>query len=87
MAARIFRGIRAMHESDTFLAILDEGKEKHAKKTVLLPSPPGSSRRRTVTAHAEALLHVPGQATAYSVCFLTSGERKASTICAFGMPA
>ena len=24
-----------MHESDTYLAILDEGQEKHAKKTVL----------------------------------------------------
>ncbi len=27
-AARIFRGVRAMHESDTYLAILDEGREK-----------------------------------------------------------
>jgi hypothetical protein len=36
VAARIFRGVRAMHESDTFLAILDEGMEKHARKTVLL---------------------------------------------------
>ena len=25
-----------MHESDTYLAILDEGQEKHAKKLVLL---------------------------------------------------
>ena len=36
VAARIFRGVRAMHESDTFLAILDEGQEKHAKKAILL---------------------------------------------------
>ena len=35
-AARIFRGVRAMHESDTYLAILDEGQEKHARKAVLL---------------------------------------------------
>jgi hypothetical protein len=35
VAARIFRGVRAMQESDTYLAILDEGQEKHAKKTVL----------------------------------------------------
>jgi hypothetical protein len=25
-----------MHESDTYLAIVDEGQEKHAKKAVLL---------------------------------------------------
>lgn len=25
-----------MHESDTYLAILDEGQEKHAKKAVIL---------------------------------------------------
>jgi hypothetical protein len=25
-----------MHESDTYLAILDEGQEKHAKKVILL---------------------------------------------------
>jgi hypothetical protein len=36
MAARIFQGVRAVHESDTYLAILDEGQEKHAKKLVLL---------------------------------------------------
>jgi hypothetical protein len=35
-AARIFRGVKAMHESDTYLAILDEGQEKYAKKAVLL---------------------------------------------------
>jgi hypothetical protein len=36
VAARIFRGIRIMQESDTYLMILDEGQEKHARKTVLL---------------------------------------------------
>jgi hypothetical protein len=36
VAARIFRGVRAMYDSDTFLAILDEGQEKHAKKAILL---------------------------------------------------
>lgn len=35
-ARRIFRGVRAMQESDTYLMILDEGQEKHAKKAVLL---------------------------------------------------
>jgi hypothetical protein len=35
-AARIFRGVRAMHESDTYLAIIDEGQEKYAKKAILL---------------------------------------------------
>ena len=34
-AVRIFRGVRFMQESDTYLMILDEGQEKHAKKTVL----------------------------------------------------
>jgi hypothetical protein len=36
VAARIFRGVRAMHESDTYLAILDEGQEKHARKAILI---------------------------------------------------
>jgi hypothetical protein len=35
VAARIFRGVRAMQESDTYLAILDEGQEKFAKKAIL----------------------------------------------------
>jgi hypothetical protein len=35
-AARIFRGVRAMQESDTYLAILDEGQEKYARKAVML---------------------------------------------------
>ena len=36
VAARIFGGIRAMHESDTYLAIVDEGQEKQARKDILL---------------------------------------------------
>jgi len=35
-AARIFRGVRVMHESDTYLAILDEGQEKFAKEAILV---------------------------------------------------
>ena len=31
----LFRGVQGMHESDTYLAILDEGELKHARKTVL----------------------------------------------------
>jgi hypothetical protein len=34
-AARIFRGVRTMEESDTFLAILDEGKEKAFREVIL----------------------------------------------------
>ncbi len=36
VAARIFRGVRAMHESDTFLAILDEGQEKARREDILV---------------------------------------------------
>ena len=36
VAARIFRGIRAMHESDTYLAILDKGQEKATRKDSLV---------------------------------------------------
>ena len=32
VAAKIFRGVRAMHESDTYLAILEEGQEKGLEK-------------------------------------------------------
>jgi hypothetical protein len=35
-AVKVFRGVRMMQESDTYLMILDEGQEKHAKKAVLL---------------------------------------------------
>jgi hypothetical protein len=34
-AARIFRGVRAMQESDTYLAILDEGQEKATRASIL----------------------------------------------------
>lgn len=34
-ATRIFRGVRAMHESDTYLAILDEGQEKATRASIL----------------------------------------------------
>jgi len=36
VAAKIFRGVRAMQESDTYLAILDEGKESFAREVILL---------------------------------------------------
>jgi hypothetical protein len=36
VAVRIFRGVRVMHESDTYLAILDEGQEKFAHEIILL---------------------------------------------------
>jgi hypothetical protein len=36
VARRIFKGVRAMHESDTFLAILDEGQEKALREAILL---------------------------------------------------
>ena len=35
VAARVFGGIRAMHESDTYLAIVDEGQEKFAREAIL----------------------------------------------------
>jgi hypothetical protein len=34
-AARIFRGVRAMQESDTYLAILEEGQEKATRASIL----------------------------------------------------
>lgn len=36
VATRIFKGVRAMHESDTYLAILDEGQEKSTRDDVLI---------------------------------------------------
>jgi hypothetical protein len=35
VARRIFRGVRAMHESDTYLAILEEGGEKAIREVIL----------------------------------------------------
>jgi hypothetical protein len=34
VARELFRGVRAMRESDTYLAILDEGAEKEARKLI-----------------------------------------------------
>src|SRR5262249_23238722 len=55
VAARIFRGVRAMHESDTYLAILDEGKESFAREVILLQGedqfgPPEESVRTQLNA-------------------------------------
>jgi hypothetical protein len=36
VARRIFRGVQAMHESDTYLAILEEGEEKGIRAVILL---------------------------------------------------
>jgi hypothetical protein len=36
VAARIFRGVRIMQESDTFLMILDEGREKQVREDILV---------------------------------------------------
>jgi hypothetical protein len=36
VADRIFRGVPAMHESDTYLAILDEGQEKASRDDILI---------------------------------------------------
>ncbi len=36
VAVKIFRGVRMMEESDTYLMILEQGQEKHARKAVLL---------------------------------------------------
>jgi hypothetical protein len=35
-ARQVFRKVTVMRESDTYLAILDEGSERQAKKTLLL---------------------------------------------------
>jgi hypothetical protein len=36
VAARIFRGVRVMQESDTYLMILDEGQEKATREAILV---------------------------------------------------
>jgi hypothetical protein len=36
VAVRIFRGVRMMQESDTYLMILDEGQEKFAREAILV---------------------------------------------------
>jgi hypothetical protein len=35
VARQVFRGVRAMKDSDTYLAIIDEGHEQHAKELIL----------------------------------------------------
>ena len=35
VAARIFRGVRAMEESDTYLMILEQGEEKATRESIL----------------------------------------------------
>lgn len=54
-ARLLFQGVRAMRESDTYLAILDEGAEKEAKKFILFQGqdrfgPPSESARATLEA-------------------------------------
>ena len=54
-AARIFRGVRVMQESDTYLAILDEGQEKATREDILLVGeerfgPPDESVRTQLNA-------------------------------------
>jgi hypothetical protein len=58
VAVRIFRGVRIMQESDTYLMILDEGKEKQAKEDILLVGeerlgPPGESVKARLNQIAE----------------------------------
>jgi hypothetical protein len=36
VARQVFRGVRAMKDSDTYLAIIDEGREEQVKKDILL---------------------------------------------------
>jgi hypothetical protein len=36
VAARVFRGVRAMHESDTYLMILEEGEAMALREIILL---------------------------------------------------
>jgi hypothetical protein len=38
VAVRIFRGVRVMQESDTYLMILDEGQEKCVREIILIQS-------------------------------------------------
>ena len=57
VATKIFRGVRVMQESDTYLMIVDEGKEKQVKKDILLfgeellglPSESIKARLETIT--------------------------------------
>jgi hypothetical protein len=53
VAARIFRGVRVMQESDTYLMILDEGQEKGIREIILVQGedrfgPPDESAKVTL---------------------------------------
>jgi hypothetical protein len=55
LARQLFRGVRAMSDSDTFLAILDEGRIDALKKVILMQGrkrfgPPDEAVRATVSA-------------------------------------
>ena len=52
-AARIFRGVRAMQESDTYLMIKDEGKEEATREDILVV---GEERLGPASAEARAAL-------------------------------
>jgi hypothetical protein len=66
VARDIFRGVRAMQESDTYQAILDEGKEAQMKRIILLLGqkgfgPPGeaiTARLNAITENVERLERV-----------------------------
>ena len=54
IAVRIFRGVRIMHESDTYLMILEEGEEKATRELILLQGedrfgPPDESVKAALT--------------------------------------
>jgi hypothetical protein len=54
VAVKIFRGVRMMHESDTYLMILEEGEEKCARELILVQGedrlgPPDESVKASLT--------------------------------------
>jgi hypothetical protein len=63
VARNIFRGVRAMQESDTYLAIIDEGREAQMKRMILILgqkrlTPPGeavTARLNAITENVERL--------------------------------
>jgi hypothetical protein len=67
VAARIFRGVRAMHESDTYLAILDEGEERGLRKGIL--------------AQGQARFGVPDEVVKASLNSITDLERLLRMLC------
>jgi len=55
VARQLFHGVKAMHESDTYLAILDEGREDEARKLIFqlgeeLIGPPDEATRTVLLA-------------------------------------